>query len=66
MDSLSSSHIKWKCQYRIVFIPKYRRKVMYGNDKADIREVMKKLCEFKKVKSVVVNKLHCSYGGGFA
>lgn len=39
---------------------------MYGNDKADIREVMKKLCEFKKVKSVVVNKLHCSYGGGFA
>ncbi|MBP3818110.1 MAG: transposase, partial [Butyrivibrio sp.] len=30
MDSLSLAHAKWKCQYHIVFIPKYRRKVLYG------------------------------------
>ena len=52
MDSSSLSHTRWKCQYHIVFIPKYRRKVMYGNIKADVREVLKKLCEFKKVEIV--------------
>ena len=52
MDSSSLSHTRWKCQYLIVFIPKYRRKVMYGNVKADVREVLKKLCEFKKVQIV--------------
>lgn len=52
MDSSSLSHTRWKCQYHIVFIPKYRRKIMYGNVKADIREIVKKLCEFKKVEIV--------------
>lgn len=52
MDSSSLSHTRWKCQYHIVFIPKYRRKVMYGNVKADVREVLKKLCEFKKVQII--------------
>lgn len=52
MDSSSLSHTTWKCQYHIVFIPKYRRKVMYGNMKADVREILKKLCEFKKVQIV--------------
>lgn len=52
MDSSSLSHTTWKCQYHIVFIPKYRRKVMYGNVKADVREILKKLCEFKKVEIV--------------
>lgn len=52
MDSSSLSHSKWKCQYHIVFIPKYRRKVIYGNVKADVREILKKLCEYKKVEIV--------------
>lgn len=52
MDSSSLSHTRWKCQYHIVFIPKYRRKVMYGNVKADVREVLKRLCEFKKVQII--------------
>lgn len=47
-----STRPRWKCQYHIVFIPKYRRKVMYGNVKADVREVLKKLCGFKKVEIV--------------
>jgi putative transposase len=51
MDSASLSHTIWKCQYHIMFIPKYRRKVIYGQVKADIREIIKKLCEYKKVES---------------
>lgn len=52
MNSSSLTHTKWKCQYHIVFIPKYRRKVLYGQVKADIREILKKLCEYKKVEIV--------------
>ena len=28
-DSSSLSHTKWECKYHVVFIPKYRRKVLY-------------------------------------
>ena len=52
MDSSSLSHTKWKCQYHIVFIPKYRRKVLYGQIKADVREILKKLCEYKGVEII--------------
>ena len=49
MNSSSLSHTKRKCQYHIVFIPKYRRKVMYGQVRVDVREILKKLCEYKHV-----------------
>mgnify|MGYP000855380158 FL=1 len=49
MDSSSLSHTRWKCQYHIVFIPKYRRKIMFGQIKADVREILKKLCEYKGI-----------------
>ena len=44
MDNKSLSHVKWKCQYHIVFIPKYRKKVLYGKLKADVREIISTLC----------------------
>ena len=50
MDNKSISHTRWKCQYHIVFIPKYRRKVMYGAVKKDLVEIIKTLCEYKHVK----------------
>ena len=50
MDNSSLSHCKWKCQYHIVFIP--RRKIVFGQTKADIREILKKLCEYKKVEII--------------
>ena len=52
MNKYSLSHTKWKCQYHIVFIPKYRRKVLYGKLKADIREIIIKLCKYRKVEIV--------------
>ena len=47
-----SSHSMWRCQYHIVFAPKYRRKVIYGQLKADIGYILRKLCEEKKVESI--------------
>ena len=44
-----SSHSTWRCQYHIVFAPKYRRKVIYGEIKADIGYILRKLCEAKNV-----------------
>ena len=52
MDNKSLSHTRWMCQYHIVFIPKYRRKVMYGKYKVGIRNILKKLCEYKKVEII--------------
>ena len=52
MDNLSLAHAKWKCQYHIVFIPKYRRKVLYGKLRVDIKEIIGKLCSYKNIEIV--------------
>ena len=46
----SSAHSKYRCQYHIVFAPKYRRQVIYGKIKADIGIMLRKLCEYKQVE----------------
>ena len=48
----SSSHTKYRCQYHIVFAPKYRRKEIYGKLKKDIGEILRKLCEQKGVEII--------------
>ena len=60
MDNRSLAHTKWNCIYHIVFIPKYRRKVMYGKVREDVCEVIKTLCGYKNVEIVVgsVSKDH--------
>lgn len=49
MDNQSITHTRWNCTYHIVFIPKFRRKIMYGETKRDLVETIKKLCEMKQV-----------------
>src|SRR5580658_2184076 len=46
----SLSHSKWECKYRVVFIPKYRRKVLYGNLRKHLGEVFRKLAERKECR----------------
>jgi len=52
MDNKSLSHTKWKCQYHIVFIPKYRKKQLYGKIKEDVREIIAMLCKYKNVEII--------------
>ena len=52
MDNQSIQHTRWNCTYHIVYIPKYRRKIMYGEVKKDIRDIIKKLCEMKGVQII--------------
>ena len=46
------AHSTYRCQYHIVFAPKYRRKEVYGKLKKDIGEILRKLCEQKGVKII--------------
>ena len=52
MDNKSLSHTRWKSQYHIVFIPKYRKKILYGRLKKDVREIIITLCKYKNVEIV--------------
>ena len=52
MNSKSLSHTKWKCQYHIVFIPKYRKKVLYGKLKVDVKEILSTLCRYRGVEII--------------
>ena len=46
------AHSTYRCQYHIVFAPKYRRKEIYGQIKQDIGQIIRKLCEQKNVEII--------------
>ena len=48
-DVHSLSHSRWNCKYHIVFAPKYRRKVFYGEKRNAIGIIIRDLCEWKGV-----------------
>ena len=48
----SLAHTSWSCKYHIVFAPKYRRKVFYGKNRAEIGKILRELCNWKQVKIV--------------
>ena len=47
-DSESLSHGKWECKYHVVFIPKNRRKVLYGQLRPYLGEIHRKLAGYKE------------------
>ena len=48
----STAHSKYRCQYHLVFAPKFRRKEIYGQLRKDIGENLRKLCEQKGVEII--------------
>ena len=51
-DNDSLAHTTWNCKYHIVFAPKYRRKVVYGQLRADIGKILRMLCDRKGIEIV--------------
>ena len=45
-------YTKWLCKYHIVFTPKYRRIVIYNQYRNSLREILRRLCEYKSVKII--------------
>ncbi len=48
----SLAHTRWMCKYHIVFIPKYRRKVIYNQLRKDISKYISTLCRYKGVEII--------------
>ena len=51
-DINSLDHTSWRCQYHIVFAPKYRRMEIYGEIKVDIGKILRQLCQQKGVEII--------------
>ena len=43
---------KWDCKYHIIWIPKYRRKVIYGKLRKEIGTILRRLCEYKGIEII--------------
>lgn len=56
-DDKSLLHTRWNCKYHLVFTPKYRIKVIYGQLRQDIVEILRKLCKMKEVEIIEENAM---------
>ena len=52
MDDQSLAHSRYNCTYHIVFIPKYRRKAMFGKLRKEVGEILGKVCRMEEVTIV--------------
>ena len=48
----SLSHTKWNCKYHIVFTPKYRRKIFYGQKRLEIGRILRDISDWQEVKII--------------
>lgn len=51
-DTNSFAHTSWNYKHHIVFVPKHRRKIFYGEHKAKIEKILRELCKWKGVNSI--------------
>ncbi len=62
MNSNSLAHTSWNCKYHLVFAPKYRRKVFFGQKRREIGAILRQLCEWKGIRiieaEVCVDHIH--------
>ena len=54
-----TAHSTYRCEYHIVFAPKYRRKIIYKEIKRDVGEILRKLCNEMKVE--IIEAEACPY-----
>lgn len=48
----STTHTTWNCKYHIVFVPKFRRKILYRQKRAIVGKILRKLCERRNTKII--------------
>jgi len=51
-DINSLEHTRWRCQYHIVFSPKFRRLAIYNEIKVDIGKILRQLCQQKGIEII--------------
>ena len=48
----TQSHVRWECKYHVVIVPKYRKKLMYGQLRNQVGPILKELCRQKGVEVI--------------
>jgi putative transposase len=56
-DYQSAGHVKWDCTYHIVIIPKYRKRVLFGDVRQRVGQIIRELAKRKDVEVVKGNAL---------
>jgi putative transposase len=47
-DYESLKHTRWECKYHVIFIPKWRKKQIYGQIRKDLGTVLRELARHKE------------------
>ena len=50
--SSSIAHTTWNCKYHIVFAPKYRRKILLNQNRAEMGKILRELCDWKGINII--------------
>ena len=48
----SLSHVRWECKYHVVWVPKYRRKKLYGKVRYSFGLIIRDLCRQKDIEII--------------
>src|SRR5712691_989266 len=48
----SLSHVRWYCRYHVVFVPKYRKRSMFGQLRKDVGRIRRELCVQHEVELI--------------
>ena len=61
-DWQTVAHVRWQCKYHIVWVPKYRRKALYGRLRRRFGQILKELCRQRGIelleRHAMVDHLH--------
>ena len=49
------AHVVWDCKYHVVWCPKYRFRILKGDITKSIREIIRQLCEWRKIEMLTGN-----------
>ena len=55
------SHTRWNCKHHIVFVPKYRRKVIYVKLRSEIGAILHQFCAYKDGETMHLGASSCIY-----
>ena len=48
----SQSHVRWYCRYHVVWVPKYRKRAIFGEMRRGIGRIVRELCQRQGVELV--------------
>ena len=53
----SQSHVRWYCRYHVVWVPQYRKRVIFGQMRRGIGRIVRELCQRHSVELILGHAL---------